>query len=144
MGTNYYLHEQTACPTCGHEMEPLHIGKSSCGWCFSLHVNGDLEIKSLQDWIARWSKEGTIIKNEYGETVTPQEMLSVILERGRETKDGSPFGYNSWDDFHNQNHSLDGPNGLLRHRIDGGHCLAHGDGTYDLMLGETAMEGNGE
>ena len=42
MGTNYYLHRPRTneCEHCGRadEAPPLHIGKSSSGWCFSLHV----------------------------------------------------------------------------------------------------------
>jgi len=42
MGTNYYLvkNERPPCPCCErtYVQERLHIGKSSGGWCFALHV----------------------------------------------------------------------------------------------------------
>ena len=85
MGTNFFLHEQKPkqCPTCGHtpNYEPLHIGKSSMGWCFSLHVIPEEGINTLEDWTMRWSKTGTIIKNEYGEQLTPFEMHDYITNR---------------------------------------------------------------
>ncbi len=145
MGTNYYLHFDV-CPCCGNPERKLHIGKSSCGWCFGLHVIDDKwdddapKIRSLADWQALWNDSASEIYDEYGRAVTPQAMLGTIAERdgyskGEKTWDKTPSGYNSWEHFHQQNYSEPGPNGLLRHRI-GEHCLAHGDGTYDLIPGD--------
>ena len=144
MGTNYYLRLDV----CGHCKRPereLHIGKSSCGWCFGLHTVDDswddsIVIKSLADWKEWFAKPGTEIYDEYGKQITPEAMLGTISERsgysnGKKVWDKKPHGYDSWGHFHAQNHSEPGPNGLLRHRI-GEHCLAHGDGTYDLIPGE--------
>lgn len=50
MGTNYYLHTKPDCECCGRGFEPLHIGKSSGGWCFSLHVMPEDNINTLDDW----------------------------------------------------------------------------------------------
>lgn len=109
MGTNYYLHSEV-CPACGRSDEPLHIGKSSAGWCFSLHVTD--EITSLDDWRKEWSKPGRVIRNEYGADVSAGDMEACITRRaagpGRE---------------------------LIRHELDG-RWIAHGDGTYDLIRGE--------
>ncbi len=138
MGTNYYLHED-CCATCGRGNSRLHIGKSSGGWCFSLHVDPLDGINTLGDWIERWSKPNTVIKDEYGDTVSRDDMLAAITERSwkRKQEDEPPLGYVNWDDFHSKNHSEPGPNGLLRHR-PGQSCIAHGDGTYDLITGEFA------
>jgi hypothetical protein len=136
MGTNYYLHEN-ACPTCGRGPEPLHIGKSSGGWVFALHVIPEEGINDLPDWIKRWEKGG-VVKDEYGETVTPEEMISVIKDRAWGRWDGGrkvPGGYSSWADFHDRNESVEGPNGLLRCR-PGVRGTQHGEGTYDLHVGE--------
>lgn len=142
MGTNFYLHlEPKMCPTCNHDSgpPPLHIGKSSGGWCFSLHVEpGDPEHPGdLAGWIALFGTPGTRIVDEYGEEKTSDEMLAIIRDRkwAREG-DGKPYGYSSWEEFHRRNGSLPGPNGLVRHRVDGVHCIANGEGTWDLIVGE--------
>jgi hypothetical protein len=135
MGTNYYVTSGPPCKHCGRGGGKIHIGKSSAGWCFSLHVIEDMGLNSLEDWMNFW--DGRRITNEYDEVKTTQEMLSIITERGREKRwDKKPYSYNSWDEFHRMNHSQQGPGGLLRHQIDGSHCVGHGDGTYDLIRGE--------
>lgn len=138
MGTNYYLHEKAPCPTCGHGDDPLHIGKSSGGWCFALHVIPEQGINTLDDWVARWSVEGVSIQNEYEEAVTPAEMLKIITERNGRCDWSVSLGryYGSWQEFHIRNQSEEGPNGLLRHRVDGRHCIGQGEGTYDYITGE--------
>lgn len=141
MGTNYYLHDKPPCPTCGREYERLHIGKSSGGWCFSLHVIPEEGIFDLSGWIERWNKPEAVILNEYGDVVAPSGMHAVITERAKrigwhDLRDEVPSGYKSWAEFHERNSSCEGPNGLLRHRIDRRHCIAHGAGTWDLIVGE--------
>ena len=132
MGTNYYLHEP-GCPTCGHEPNPpLHIGKSSAGWCFSLHVINDPErpssIMSLEQWQKEWAKPGLSIRDEYEQTISPEEMLGIITERARENPPTDSFDYYG-------NNAQRGPNNLIRHAIDR-HCIGWGEGTWDLITGE--------
>lgn len=136
MGTNYYI-QRGICEHCGRGDQDLHIGKSSGGWVFALNTHPELGIESLDDWRREWSR-GTII-NEYGDTLTAEEMERVIANRQPvRPRDWSavPFGYHSMEDFLAHNHALPDPTGLLRHMVDGRHCIAHGDGTYDLMRGE--------
>jgi hypothetical protein len=135
MGTNYYLHQKPDCECCGRPYEPLHIGKSSGGWCFSLHVIPEDGINTLDDWRNLWAAPGAYILNGYGERVSIVDMEIVITYRGRPEN-------NNWDnclgceqDFHDKNHSERGPNGLLRHRI-GRYCKGHGEGTWDYIEGE--------
>lgn len=130
MGTNYYLgSDGDVCAACGHEKPRLHIGKSSMGWVFSLHVIPEEGLNSLDDWKARWSKPGSKIVNEYGEAVTAEEMLSIIVDRGR---DDPIRGF----DFAS-NYAEPGPRNLVRSRIsDWTHCVGHGDGTWSLHTGE--------
>lgn len=142
MGTNYYYHTDN-CPHCGRGDEPLHIGKSSGGWCFSLHVyprdewcKEQIIIESLDDWKALWATGSGTIKDEYGGTHTPEEMLTNITERAWERGEGNYGGYPSWQAFHRANCSQQGPNGLVRSRVDGAHCVGHGKGTWDLIVGE--------
>lgn len=137
MGTNYYLHEDT-CPTCGRGPEPLHIGKSSAGWVFALHVIPEEGINDLADWVDRWRKGGEI-RDEYGQAVTREEMFTIITQRFRdpweEKRKRSPVMYSSWADFHQKNESVEGPAGLIRCR-EGVRGVRHGKGTYDLHPGE--------
>jgi hypothetical protein len=136
MGTNYYLIEDV-CEPCARTTS-THIGKSSCGWCFSLHVGRQWEPtipKSLEEWVERWSAPGAAIMDEYGYKYTPTEMMDVITNRRCDPYD-LPDGYASWDEFHAINHSTPGPNGLLRHQIMDDHCVGHGPGAYDLIVGE--------
>jgi hypothetical protein len=114
----------------------LHIGKSSGGWCFALHVTDG--IRSLEDWKAKFS-EGGVIRDEYDRDYTPEEMLRVITVRSR--PDSLEFSvqqdpyYKSLQDFLDKNHAEIGPNNLLRSQI-GHNCIGHGDGTWDLIKGE--------
>lgn len=125
MGTNYYL-KTNKCEHCGRADEPVHIGKSSGGWCFSLHVIPEDGINSLADWEARWPTG--VIENEYGETITPEEMRKIITERSRE----KPVAWRAFD--YDQSHAEPGPANLLRHRL-GRYCVGHGEGTWDLIPG---------
>lgn len=130
MGTNYYLHVGV-CPTCGRAEEVLHIGKSSAGWCFALHVLPERGINTLADWEQEWgpSRHYREIRDEYGEVVTPEELLRSITERSWEDSEPqSPAWYM-------ENHAEPGPKGLARHRI-GQHSVGHGPGTWDYVLGE--------
>jgi hypothetical protein len=136
MGTNYYL-RQNACDHCGRSDEKLHIGKSSGGWCFSLHVIPEMNIRNIDDWREHWVK-GRIF-DEYGTEVSAAEMESVITQRGRKPYDWSKLAdkwYRDECDFHRLNHSERGPNNLLRHRLDYKHCIGHGEGTWDYIIGE--------
>jgi len=136
MGTNFYLHKKV-CDKCGRGDPPLHIGKSSGGWCFSLHVDPENGLRDLDDWYVAM-EEGEI-RNEYGDKLTRSEMLGVIMARFGDPRREAKWwiGYASESDFHAKNYSEPGPFGLLRHRIDGsGHCIKHGAGTWDCITGE--------
>lgn len=135
MGTNYYLQSEPPCKLCGHKKDDKHIGKSSCGWCFALHVYPDEGINDLFDWQRVW--HGKIIIDEYGKIVSEEDILKIITIRHSDKTnwDEKPYGYHSWDDFHRDNHSQQGPNGLVRSKIQG-HCIGHGAGAWDLIDGE--------
>lgn len=148
MGTNYYwrLRNQPEtpaskpCPHCGHTSEPeverdegIHIGKSSGGWCFALRVYpGELvcgwKIHTLSDWLhAIRSDDSREVVNEYGEVLDYDALHEIILNRsGKEP--GPGFDYV-------RNHAVSGPRGLVRHSLDG-FCIQHGEGTYDLVVGD--------
>ena len=139
MGTNYYLYQSPPCECCGRPYEPLHIGKSSAGWCFGLHVMPEDGINTLDDWRKLWNQPGAVIKDECDTVISAQEMELTITARCRfeEWDDRRWWGYRyrSEEHFHDVNESERGPNGLLRHRIDR-YCIGHGEGPWDYMVGE--------
>lgn len=131
MGTNYYWYERKACELCGrhYDDQRIHIGKSSGGWCFSIHVIPEKGINSLKDWIERFERPGSIILNEYDETITANQMIKIIEDRHW-------LASNRLDDkWFDENMAVPGPNNLARFRIDGVRCVGHGTGTYDYIIG---------
>lgn len=111
MGTNFYL-KTDICDKCGRGHEKKHIGKSSAGWCFALHVIPEESINELSDWERLWNLPTSQIFDEYGTTLSPEEMRSRILDR--EWKGKEP----------------------MRSHVDDRHCTGPGKGTYDLCPGE--------
>jgi hypothetical protein len=128
MGTNYYMMKGEWLPESNwdHPLSGLiregtgrpasiHIGKSSGGWCFSLHVMPEQGISNLADWRAladRLLADGWRIEDEYRDVVTP-DMMWKIVER-----EGWDWGAAEW-----------------RHEVDGDHCIGHGEGLYDYVVG---------
>ena len=145
MGTNYYWYEKSECPCCHRPYEPLHIGKSSSGWCFSLHIYPDKNINNLDDWKKLLNKPESYILDEYDRETSYTEMIEIITERSTDIDwdtvndvyfQGLYGDYSGEDDFHAENSSQRGPNGLLRHRIYPYHCIGHGEGTWDYIIGD--------
>jgi len=134
MGTNYYIENQPPCVCCGRPYEEKHIGKSSAGWCFALHVYPEEGINNLEDWKKYWI--GKPIKDEYGAEISHAKMLQIITKRTWGREEDLPNGYRSWAVFDEKNYSMAGPNGLRRSQTDGHHCIGHGKGTWDLIVGE--------
>ncbi len=131
MGTNYYWQEKSPCSSCGQDLgEQKHIGKSSGGWCFALHVYPEDNILDLSDWEKLFATPESYIKDEYGDLVTVPGMLSIIKNRSWPIvlPSLSMFDYDS-------NHAQPGPNGLVRANISA-HCIKHGEGTWDCFIGD--------
>lgn len=131
MGTNYY-----AKPLFG----PIkHIGKSSFGWCFALHVYPEEGLSTLDDWKKFLTKRRMLVRprivDEYGREISFDKMMRIITERTYKS-DIVPFGYNDWEHFYRSNHAISGPNGLARSIIGSVHCVGHGDGTWDYIVGD--------
>lgn len=131
MSTNYYLHIDE-CTACGHPQYRLHIGKSSYGWCFSLRVYSNmvfvggttkLWIRTLHDWKTAWSHG--VIRDEYHKIISHEKMLGIIAERSYPTPPENMDKYSTY-----------GPNNLMRHVIDNIHCIGHGEGTWDYIIGD--------
>ena len=126
MGTNYYW-AQTPCKECGR-FDERHIGKSSVGWVFALNIYPELGINDLPDWEERFARG--VIRNEYGDRISPDEMRDTIMRRG------NPSAVPRSASFHRDNYSMEGPHGLLR--CDPERCsgVKPGAGTWDLHEGD--------
>ena len=122
MGTNYYLYVQPDCECCGRPFERIHIGKGSYGWCFSLHVIPEAGINTLEDWQKIWGRDGTHIRNAEGEAISIKEMEDIITKR-------------AWFSF-DSNQSTTESHNLIRHIINDYHCIGHGKGTWDYIIGD--------
>lgn len=140
MGTNYYWCEEqyNKCVNCGHEEKidviEIHIGKSSGGWVFGIHVYPDKGINILEDWIKIWCTKKGWIRDEYMQRISITYMLDVIMDRSTTYWDG---GKNQSEEWYQQNFAQPGPNGLARSRIGYG-CVDHGEneGTWDYCTGD--------
>ena len=132
MGTNYYAVKGEWLPEVsdwGHPLYGLiqdgsgrpaliHIGKSSGGWCFSLHVMPEQGISNLADWralVERLLADGWRIEDEYRDSVTLEELWNIVERKG-------------WN--------ADGQRPLKRHDVDDRHCIGHGEGLYDYVVGD--------
>jgi hypothetical protein len=125
MGCNYYI-KSTNC----------HIGKSSAGWCFSLHVDPENGINNLEDVLNLIGRKKIV--DEYGQGVKKSELLDTIKNRSWVERCDESFpnkNYKDYEDFLRQNSAVEGPNNLLRHKIVD-HCIGHGEGTWDYIIGE--------
>lgn len=132
MGTNYYaVNRENTCEHCGRydEQDRLHIGKSSGGWCFSLHVIPERGLNSLEDWQQHLQQRHIIIEDEYGSVLGYEELMKKITDRrGKDPCTWPP-------EMYRQNYAEPGPNNLVRHKL-GEFCVGHGAGTWDLITGE--------
>ena len=144
MSTNYYVMEETVCEKCGHKQltgkTAHHIGKSSFGWCFALHVftEDDVTLLTWKDWL-EYLQDRTI-QDDQGDVVPLDEFIQVVTERQMGGKDWGkgdvPPTYDSWQDFFDKNQAVVGPNNLLRRSLDNLHCVGYGEGPWDLVTGD--------
>jgi hypothetical protein len=106
MGTNYYAHVNI-CEHCGKPDNVVHIGKSSMGWVFAMHVYPG-EPGMPHDWKS-WQRflkrEDVVIVDEYGDSISLDKFSRTVTQRTH-------------------------PNGLQRSTI-GEYCSGHGEGTWD-------------
>lgn len=128
MSTNYYWHEKSnPCDKCGHdEAKILHIGKSSIGWVFMLHVDSEEGLHTIQDWFDRWKEFGSRILSEYGTLTSIEKMTNIILDRENISSQWGKMKMLA-------NHAEYGPNGLYRGTRN---TIPKGNASYDLVEGE--------
>lgn len=125
---NYYLIEKRNVSEGGPIR--LHIGKSSAGWVFALHVYPDVGLRNWDDWLALIHSGGQVeIEDENGEYMGKPDFVRTVAQRAW---NGAPP---TWQVLR-ENHAELGPNNLLRWRVDGERVIGHGEGTYDYHVGE--------
>lgn len=130
MSTNFFL-VPPQCPCCGHQDKSIHLGKSSVGWTFGLRIRPDDNINNWNDIVSLIKEKQADywqIQDEYGTPFSFAQFSYVVCERQGKRASFSP----SWLA---QNYAMEGPNNLVRRLIDGQHCVGHGDGTYDYLVG---------
>ena len=129
MSTNYYL-QNKPCSHCGlaDSKSILHIGLSSGGWCFGLHVMPEESIESLDDWTRLFEDPDKEIVDEYGDKIEKGKMLQIITERSWPRPPEFQWNCGAYAE--------PGPNGLYRHKITPDWCIGHGEGTWDYIVGE--------
>lgn len=106
----------------------LHIGKSSGGWCFSLHIIPEMSINDLYDWIPFLTDPDRLIINEYSDVLSLSEMMDIITKRSR----SEPARWTQEE--YKRNYAEPGPNNLARHTV-GRACAKQGLGTWDCIEG---------
>ena len=126
MGTNFYM--ATECESCGHLKRERHIGKSSAGWVFALHVYPDEAINNITDWIRILYTTTSSIIDEYDDPIDEDDMLSTIICRRW------PKPWKEEDLILNK--AIQGPNNLARAKLDLDRVIGHGEGTWDYHVGE--------
>lgn len=101
MGTNYYLVKNG--PT---RSEPIHIGKSSCGWLFNFQDQDteyhDIQItwhtyEQVKDTLKTYASKKSsplVIIDEYNRLVSYKEFMDLV-----DSKQKDPFNLSNPDNF---------------------------------------------
>jgi hypothetical protein len=84
MGCNFYSvkTESYQCDKCSaiHEGERYHIGKSSGGWAFTLHVSPSDNIYNYED-VMKIVDNSLYILDEYDRVITKEALIDTMLNR---------------------------------------------------------------
>jgi len=115
-------------PFNGQRIRPRHLGVSSGGWCFALHVYPEEGINTLDDWMCLLEKPGSGIFDEYHRLVRLNVMLLDIKDRWCPPVERG-------EEFYRTQFGEPGPNGMIRHKIQEGRCIGHGPGPWDYFIG---------
>lgn len=96
----------------------IHVGKSSGGWNFLLHVYPEQDIKTLSDWKAlaeRLIADGWRFESEDRKEISADALWRVV-ERA---------DYRDSDLMH-----------MRRSKPSPNYCIGHGEGYYDYIIGD--------
>jgi hypothetical protein len=112
----------------GRRINKRQLGQSSGGWCFALRVYPEEGINTLDDWMVLLQRPGSGVFDELNRLIRLDALFRCIKDRWTEPKDRG-------EKFYREQYAEPGPNGMLRHKIMEGHCVGHGPGTWDYMIG---------
>lgn len=154
MGTNYYAvfdeKDVLPAPACDDGPNIVHLGKSSIGWRFSLHVYPEQGIMNLLDVMSDILFTARRIQDEYKVNYTIAEFLEIVTERERKVTYpiDIPAPLQSYIyRIHNREdlveyyrdhlgYELDDKN-LIIHPIDRDHCIGNAKNrTFDFIIGQ--------
>lgn len=81
MGMNYHTYAGNSCSHCGRGDEEVHLGKSSVGWDFSLHLHPEFyaDWESMKQWL-----KGRTIKNEHEAVYTHEQFVEMVERKQKE------------------------------------------------------------
>lgn len=90
MGTNYYIVEPLTINNKHqerwYERQNMHVGKSSMGWTFTFHANGQLKTwREHLEFYKYLDSVGWVIINEYGYELKLDDFVALV-----ETKRNEP------------------------------------------------------
>lgn len=128
MSTEYTL-QMNRCEHCGRHDE-IVIGTSAMGWVFGLHIYPSRGINSLDDWKKLWRNGKTLIFDECGRGITPEEMEDRIENR---ISAAPPEGEN----WYHVNQAEPGPNNLARAIARPDVRRGENNGTFDYYICDT-------
>ena len=131
MGTNYYVKNSL-----NPETDFLHIGKSSGGWFFMLHVVPEMGLNDLPDWVNYF--EGREILDSGGNRIFTDEMVNIISKRSGDVVTPEPGNFSRYDGFASmlqRNGAIYVKDKRLIRRKFIAPCVGHGAGTWDLVIG---------
>ena len=142
MGTNYYLKAHPGAAI--NDPDTVHIGKSSAGWCFGLHVMPERGLNDLADWLPLLALREACIYDEYDQHIAYEDLLNVITQRVGMPGSGplsptflSGTRYSTMAEYLESTDTMLGPNRLLRcNPKTDQFCTKNGEGTWDCITGE--------
>lgn len=113
----------------GRRINARQLGQSSSGWCFALRVYPAEGICTLDDWLALLQRPGSGVFDDMNRLIRLSTLLVDIKNRWCPPVDRG-------EKFYRDQFAEPGPNGMLRHKIMEGHCIGHGPGPWDYMIGK--------
>lgn len=89
-----------------------------------------MDLNTWSDWEKILDSSKVTIRDEYNRAWSFDELKRIVTQRNWH----KPVLWS--EDVYMRNEAMEGPNNLVRSKIDGKRCVGHGEGTWDLFAGE--------